>query len=122
MQPNANELEILKLFWEHDRLSARELHDRLGGLNDWSISTTRTMLERMRGKDLLTRDTVHGVAVYAATHGKVQVLGSVIRRLTRGVLEVRGDLPVNAFAGSSLLSEAELAEIVDLINRSDDPQ
>ncbi|WP_267397013.1 MULTISPECIES: BlaI/MecI/CopY family transcriptional regulator [unclassified Sphingomonas] len=122
MQPNATELEILKIFWEHERLSARELHDRLDEANCWSISTTRTMLERMRAKNLLSREAVHGIAVYAAVDGKVQVLGSVIRRLARGVLEVRGELPVNAFSGSALLSAAELAEIAELVNRPDDPQ
>ena len=120
MQPTDSELEILKQFWLHGAQSARELHGRVEANHDWSISTTRTMLERMTAKGLVARRSVHGIAVYTAVSGKVQVLGDAIRGLLRRVLEVDGELPISAFSGSALLSEDELTEIAALVNSKDD--
>ena len=114
--PNETELTLLKSFWRLGPSSAREVHDDLAGGLDWSPSTTRTVLERMRGKGLLTRSAVHGVAVYAPAGDKVSVLGAALSRLVRSVLEVRGELPASAFAGSEILSPAELAELHELLN------
>lgn len=114
--PSETELALLKLLWEEAPLSAREMQDRLPSELDWALSTTRTVLERMRGKGLLIRSTVHGTAVYAPGQAKVAVLGGSLRRLLRHVLEVEGDLPVAAFAGSRLLSPTELSELEALLN------
>jgi len=75
VEPNDTELEILKRFWRDGELSAREVHERITPELDWTPSTTRTVLERMRAKRLLSRRHVHGVVVYAHLQPKVQVLG-----------------------------------------------
>lgn len=114
------ELEILKVFWRDGPLSAREAHDRFGTALAWSPSTSRTMLERMRAKGLLSRREVHGMAVYAHVHPKVQVLGGLMRRLS-ALLEVKGALPVAAFSGSELLDEADIAALEEALN-ADEPE
>jgi BlaI family penicillinase repressor len=116
--PSESELEVMKAFWRLGPMSAREAHDAVtNGLN-WAPSTTRTVLERMCTKGLLIRTPVHGIAVYAAARDKVSVLGGALNRLFRTVLEVRGDLPASAFAGSQLLSARELEELDRLLNEA----
>ncbi|MDP2765665.1 MAG: BlaI/MecI/CopY family transcriptional regulator, partial [Brevundimonas sp.] len=61
--PSETELDVLKCFWRDGDLSAREVQSRIAGDLGWSSSTTRTVLERMRTKGLLTRRDVHGMAV-----------------------------------------------------------
>ena len=61
--PTDAELEVLKCFWRDGDLSSREVHDRIAVQMDWTPSTTRTVLERMRTKALVSRRDVHGVAV-----------------------------------------------------------
>lgn len=114
--PSDTELEILKRFWRGGAMSARELHDLTAPELGWALSTTRTVLERMRAKGLLKRSSVHGVAVYEPTHGKVEVLGPLLRRLVRGVLEVDGAMPASAFSGSQLLTEQDLADLEQVLN------
>lgn len=109
------ELEILKVFWRDGQLSAREAHERLGTALDWSPSTSRTMMERMRGKGLLSRRDMHGIAVYAHVHPKVQILDGLMRRLS-ALLEVKGVLPVTAFSGSELLDDLEIAALEEALN------
>jgi predicted transcriptional regulator len=114
--PTETELELLKLFWRDGALSAREVQDRLPTDLDWAGSTTRTVLERMRAKGLLTRKSVHGMAVYGPARPKVEVLGAALRRVMRDVLEVKGPLPAAAFTGSHVLTREELDELVAILN------
>jgi BlaI family penicillinase repressor len=117
--PSESELEILKLFWREGALSVREVQDRAGPALGWAASTTRTVLERMAAKGLLERRSKDGVAVYAPATSKVQVIGALVRKLTRNVLELDSPLPASAFTGSQILSEDELAELEALLNDQD---
>ena len=105
------ELPVLKLLWAAGKMSAREVHDRLSAETSWSSSTTRTVLTRMEEKGLVNRSEVHGVAVYAAVHSRVAVLGAMARELTRHVLDIKGALPASMFADSPHLAKKDLAEL-----------
>ncbi|MFC5343542.1 BlaI/MecI/CopY family transcriptional regulator [Brevundimonas staleyi] len=113
--PTDAELEVLKCFWRDGDLSSREVHDRIAGQLDWTPSTTRTMLERMRAKALLSRRDVHGVAVYSQARPKVEVLNLMMRRFS-ALLDMDGALPAAAFSGSQLLNDSDIAELETLLN------
>ena len=117
--PTDPELDLLKLFWRDGDLSAREVHDRLPPALGWAVSTTRTVLDRMRAKGLLVRRNVHGLAVYSPAQAKVAVLGGVVGRL-RSLLEISGPLPASALSGSQILSADEIAELRRLLDASSD--
>lgn len=116
-EPSDLELEVLKAFWRGGAMSAREAQTVIEPELGWSASTTRTVLERMVAKGLLVRRSVHGLAVYEARTGKVDVIGGVLNRL-RGLLEIDGRLPASAFAGSQILSEAEIEELEAVLNKA----
>ena len=113
--PTDAELEVLKCFWRDGDLSSREVHDRIAVQMDWTPSTTRTVLERMRAKTLLSRRDVHGVAVYSQTRPKVEVLTGLMRRFS-ALLDMDEALPAAAFTGSQLLNDADIAELEGLLN------
>lgn len=115
--PSDSEMEVLKCFWRGGDLSARELQTRIAGQLNWTPSTTRTVLERMRAKGLLSRRDVHGMAVYSHVHPKVEVLSGLMRRLS-AVLEMDGALPAAAFSGSQILNDADIAELEAMLNRA----
>ncbi len=114
--PTKSELAILKVLWRQGRSSAREVHDVLGERQDWAISTTRTLVERMHAKGLLHREDYHGVAVYRAAVEKVATIGAVLKDFAASVFDVHGDLPVSAFASSDLLTKDELDQLSALLN------
>lgn len=120
-EPNPSELEVLKALWSHDRLSAREVHDQIGEAQRWSYSTTRTVIQRMVDKGLVTKDSVHGLAVFAAADRKVDLISRLVRSFTKRVLEADPTaLPASAFAGSRLLDEGERAELDALLKAGAD--
>lgn len=108
--PSDAELDVLKCFWRDGPLSAREVQDRIRERLDWTPSTTRTVLERMRAKGLLSRRAVHGVAVYAAAQPKVAVIGGLMKRLSE-LLDLDGPLPAAAFSGSQILDAEDIAAL-----------
>jgi BlaI family penicillinase repressor len=112
--PTDAELDVLKAFWRDGPLSAREVQAGIADSLGWSSSTTRTVLERMRAKGLLSRRPVHGMAVYAPVQPKVAVIGGLMRRLG-ALLEVDGPLPAAAFSGSQLLNEADIAALEETL-------
>jgi BlaI family transcriptional regulator, penicillinase repressor len=121
-EPSDLELEVLKAFWRGGAGGAHGAQGLLSPELGWSASTTRTVLERMVAKGLLHRRSVHGLAVYEAKTGKVDVIGGVLNRL-RGLLEIDGRLPASAFAGSQILSAKELEELEAVLNaKTEDEQ
>jgi predicted transcriptional regulator len=108
--PSESELDILKCFWRDGDLSAREVQSRIASGLGWSSSTTRTVLERMRAKGLLSRRDVHGMAVYSTVQPKVAVIGGLMKRLG-ALLDLDGPLPAAAFSGSQILDADDIAEL-----------
>jgi predicted transcriptional regulator len=108
--PSDAELDVLKCFWRDGDLSAREVQTRIATDLGWTSSTTRTVLERMRTKGILSRREVHGMAVYSPAQPKVTVIHGVMRRLA-AMLDIDGPLPAAAFSGSQILDADEIAEL-----------
>ena len=114
--PSDAEFDVLKLFWKDGPLNAREVHDRIGPQFGWAPSTTRTVLERMCGKGLLERRDLKGLAVFAPSQSKIDVLGRALRKFARNVLEIDGPLSAQAFTGSQLLNPGEIAELQAMLD------
>jgi len=114
------ELEILKLLWRYQRLSAREIHNHLATERGWAYSTTRTVLERMVKKDQVRKHSLHGLNVYEPGLAKVPTLATLVRDFTRRVFNIRPSAAIPMFAESDLLDEEELEELETLLNQEDD--
>ena len=113
--PTDAELDVLKCFWRDGDLAAREVQARVADELGWTGSTTRTVLERMRAKGLLSRRDVHGMGVYSTLQPKVAVIGGLMRKL-RAMLEIDGALPAAAFSGSQILDAEDLEALEALLN------
>lgn len=116
--PSDAELDLLKCFWRDGDLSAREVQQRIAADLGWTASTTRTVLERMRAKGLLSRRDVHGVAVYSTVQPKVAVIGGLMKRLS-GLLDLDGPLPAAAFSGSQILDADDIAALEAVLSEDD---
>lgn len=119
-QPNSSEIAVLKHLWARGPQSAREVHEAVGPGQGWKPSTTRTVIARMEEKGWVTRQEVHGIAVYAAALDRTATLGGLVRHLARQVLDMDGPLPAALFAESPHLSDAELDDLDAIINAAED--
>jgi len=112
---SATELDVMKILWRQGKLSARELHDRLGPERSWAYSTTRTTLERMVEKGLLEKASFHGIYLYSPCLDKPAGLARLVRDFAERVLEIDTAPVVSLFARSEALSADEIRELERLL-------
>lgn len=120
IRPSDYEMKLLRHLWQHDRLSARELHDLSVADTQWSYSATRKTLERMVEKGLIRIEPVHGLNTYAAAQGKLETLAALSTAFARDVLHLDTPLPAAAFTGSKMVSPDEIAELEALLKKLTD--
>ncbi len=116
------ELDLMKVLWSEGKLSARELHERVGPRLGWAYSTTRTTLERMVRKQLLSKAMFHGIHLYDARISRATGLAGLVHQFATQVLEIGHGPVVSLFAESGSLSDGEIAELRSLLDRAGDEQ
>jgi BlaI family penicillinase repressor len=105
----------MKTLWKTGALSAREIHERLAGRTGWAYSTTRTTVERMVAKRLLTKRSFHGLNVYAPAISRPQGIARLVREFAEQVLDLPSPPVAALFAESDALTPAEIAELRTLL-------
>jgi len=111
-----SEYEVLRVLWKGKELSVREVHDKHA--SDWAYSTTKTVMDRMVKKELLSRENFHGVFIYKPLISRPAGLVKMLKFFANSVLEMDYDMVVSMFAKSQQLSEDELEELNELIELS----
>ena len=121
-QPTAPELEILKLLWQKQPLTARELHEELATRLGWGYSSTRKTLERMAEKGYVAVQVQGNKNLYCAILDKMTTLAGFAQDFAKRIFEMDGPLPVAMFADSKLVSAAEIADLEQLLQQFAGPQ
>ncbi len=117
MQPTAPELEILKLLWHKQPRTARELHDEIEAILDWSYSSTRKTLERMGDKGFVEIESQGNKKIYTAKLEKVSTLAAFAQDFAKRVFELDTPLPVAMFSDSRLVNDDEIADLEKLLEK-----
>ncbi len=114
---NSTELAVLKVLWADGRRSAREVHDEIGGGLGWAPSTTRTTLDRMAKKGLLSKEPFHGVQLYAPLVSRAAGLIGLIREFADKVLDGPVAPVVSLVEEAGDLKPEEIAELRAIIEQ-----
>ena len=111
------EYDILRTLWKDGQLSVREVHDRLKETYSWAYTTTKTMMDRMIGKNLLNRESFHGVFIYKPLISRPAGLARMVQFFADRVLEMDVGSVVSLFARSKALSPEEIDELNNLLKQ-----
>ena len=109
------EFDILKILWKKGRLTVREVHDQVKGLNRWAYSTTKTIMDRMAKKNLLKRVKFHGVFLYKPLISRPLGLARMIQYFSGRVLETDTGSIVSMFARNNTLDPEEIKELEKIL-------
>ncbi|MEM6991959.1 MAG: BlaI/MecI/CopY family transcriptional regulator [Myxococcota bacterium] len=74
------EWDVLGVLWDRREATARDVADALKESRGWAMSTVRTMLERMRSKELVSGRRVGNVWLYAPAVPRVDAQRSAWKR------------------------------------------
>jgi BlaI family transcriptional regulator, penicillinase repressor len=116
------ELDVMKTLWKAGTLSAREIHEQLVARTGWAYSTTRTTIERMVAKHLLTKRSFHGLNVYGPAVSRPQGIAHLVREFARQVLDLPTAPVAALFAESEALTPDEVAELRALLDAEGKPR
>jgi predicted transcriptional regulator len=115
-QPTEVELQILRVLWELNSATARQIHVRLAADRDTNYSTTVKMLSVMLDKDLIRRDDSVRPQVFRAVLTQAKAQRSMLRDLVQRVYDgSTGSLVLRALE-SQRASAEELAQIRKLLD------
>jgi len=116
-RPTESELELLRILWEKEPATVREIYDALNQERPSGYTTVLKMLQIMTAKGLVVRDEANRAHVYRAAIGQDAMQSKILR-----------DLSVRLFSGSAAqlalhalamepASDIELEEIRTLLAR-----
>ena len=112
------EYDILRTLWKAGQLSVREVHERLQDTYGWAYTTTKTMMDRMVTKNLLTRESFHGIFIYKPLISRPAGLARMVQFFADRVLEMDVSSVVSLFARSKSLSPDEIKELNELLKKN----
>jgi BlaI family transcriptional regulator, penicillinase repressor len=111
------EFDILRILWKSGKLNVREVHEQIIENYDWAYSTTKTMMDRMVRKGLLSRESYHGVFLYLPMISRPTGFARLISFFSDRVLELDHAAVVSLFSRSKALTPEEIRELSDLLNQ-----
>ncbi|HEX3024777.1 MAG TPA: BlaI/MecI/CopY family transcriptional regulator [Chitinophagaceae bacterium] len=116
IKPTDSEIEILRVLWDKQKATVREVHDVLSAHKDAGYTTTLKLLQIMFEKGLVKRDDSSKTHIYQANVSKEitqkQFMGKMIHSLFSGSST---QLVMQAL-GNHQHSKEELEEIQQLLN------
>lgn len=116
IKPTDSEIEILRVLWDKEKATVREVHEVLSAHKDAGYTTTLKLLQIMFEKGLVTRDDSSKTHIYSANVSKEitqkQFMGKMIHSLFSGSST---QLVMQAL-GNHQHSKEELEEIQQLLN------
>jgi predicted transcriptional regulator len=115
-QLSAAELDVMNALWEVDRVSARELHERIADRHGWTTSTTRTLLDRLVAKGVVDKQPFHGLHLYRARVSRARGVAALVRDFATRVLGASPAAVVPLFADAGSLTADELSELERLLD------
>jgi predicted transcriptional regulator len=79
------ELEIMKVVWEHDSVTVREVYETLLKRRKVAYTTVMTMMKILEQKKYLKKNQTERAHVYRPTQPRRKVIGGLVREFVNRV-------------------------------------
>jgi predicted transcriptional regulator len=108
------ELEIMKIIWERDRATVRDVYEAMLGTRKVAYTTVMTMMKILEDKKYLKKTQVDRAYVYRPAQPKGKVIGAMVREFVNRVFNGSAEPLLVHLVNEHELSEDDLAEIARL--------
>ena len=113
---NGTEWDLLDVLWKVERATAREVSEALTGKRGWAVSTTKTLLDRMVTKELVSARQVGNVWEYPPALRRVEARRSAWVDFVEKAFGGASAPALQFLAKEARLSKKELAELRALLD------
>lgn len=117
---NGTEWDLLDALWKAERATAREVADALAKKRGWAVSTTKTLLDRMVQKGLVSARQVGNVWEYTPALRRVDARRSAWTDFVEKAFGGASAPALHFLAKEARLSKKELAELRALLDAKED--
>ena len=119
--PSLGELEIrvLRLVWEHQPCSERQISDRIQAERGVARTTVLKTMQRLEGKGLLVRVPGDGPVTFRAALDQKRVLPALVGRFVETILGGSADPLVAYLADAGKLSPRDLESLRSIARKID---
>jgi predicted transcriptional regulator len=111
------ELEIMKVIWEHGEASVRDVYNALLAKRRIAYTTVMTMMNILEGKGYLNKRQVERAFVYEPAQPQQQVLGSMVREFVDRVFNGSAEPLLLHLVSDKKVTEKELKEIQEIVRK-----
>jgi len=105
------EWEIMKVFWDHGPLAARDVFARLPKKLGWAYKTVKTLLSRLVAKEALAYDQVGNSYLYRAAVQREHMTRQEVRSVFQRLISEACSPVLAQFIDEANLSDAEIREL-----------
>jgi BlaI family penicillinase repressor len=112
------ELEIMKIVWERESATVRDVYEELLIKRKIAYTTIMTMMKILERKKYLKKTQVDRAYVYKAAQPQRKVLGAMVREFVNRVFNGSAEPLLVHLVEEHNLSTEDLQEIADLRRRS----
>src|SRR5450432_2285501 len=108
------ELEIMKIVWEHDTVTVREVYEALLKRKKVAYTTVMTMMNILEQKKYLKKNQADRAYVYRPAQPRTQVIGAMVRDFVNRVFNGSAEPLLVHLVEDHNLSKEDLEEIARL--------
>jgi BlaI family transcriptional regulator, penicillinase repressor len=110
-----SEWAVIKAVWQLEPCPAPTVQEHLAGQRDWSVSTVRTVMERMAAKGLLTSEKLRNLTLYRSAVSRQQAQLGELRYALKNAFDGALTPMVQCLLESERLDSGQLDQLEDLI-------
>jgi BlaI family penicillinase repressor len=111
------ELEIMKVVWEHDTVTVREVYETLLKRRKVAYTTVMTMMKILEQKKYLKKNQTERAHVYRPAQPRHKVIGGLVREFVNRVFNGSAEPLLVHLVEEHDLSREDLEEIALLRNQ-----
>jgi len=116
VKPTESELEILRILWDKEKATVREVHESLSEHKDAGYTTTLKLMQIMFEKGIVKRDDSNKTHIYQANISRENTQQQFVGKMIHTLFSGSSSQLVMQALGSNRHSAAELEEIQQLLN------
>jgi predicted transcriptional regulator len=114
------ELAIMKVVWELEPATVRDVYERLRARRDVAYTTVLTMMKILEQKGYVNKERVERAFVYHAARPRQQVLGGMVREFIDRVFDGASRPMLLHLVKHTKLSEKERKALLRAIEEADE--
>ena len=110
------EWDVMKIFWDHGPLAARDVFGKLPPDRGWAYKTVKTLLSRLVAKGALAYDQIGNSYLYRAEIDREAMTRTEVRNVFQRLMSEASSPILAQFIEEADLSDADIKQLKRLLD------